>query len=144
MQLELPRLDVMRAVGSCHDFWKRVTNDEYFEFRKYVEEATGRGIPAYGAEAVADGGEPPEDWARAQQVIDALEWSLGIVSLLLPDKPTAHDVKALEDRLEQGVDPDWLDIQSKVLQRLLSHLFVCLSGLNEGRIDALLRVPASA
>jgi len=133
----------MRAVGSCHDLWEHVTNDEYFDFRMYVEEATGEDMPAYGAEAVADGGERPEHWARAQRVIDALEWSLGLASLLLPDEPTAHDVDALENWLKQGVIPGWLEVESKVLQRLLNHLLVYLSGLSklgEGRIDYLVRV----
>lgn len=144
MQLELPRLEVMRDAGSCHDLWKHVTNPEYFDFRMYVKEATGEDLPAYGAEVVPVGGEQPEHWARAQRVIDALEWSLGLTRQLLPDKPTAHDVQALDSWLEQGVVPGWLEIESKVLHRVLNNLSMYLGGLSEGQKDDLVRVPSSA
>jgi hypothetical protein len=144
MQLELHRLDAMRAAKSCHDLWMHATNDEYFDFRMYVRYVTGKDIPAYGAEEVADGGEPPEYWELAQPVVDVLEWSVDQVKLLLPDKPTTSDLKTLDDKLAQGEVPARSETDSKVLQHLVNDLIGYVSGtspLDDGPIDHLIRVP---
>ncbi len=134
----------MRAAKSCHDLWMHVTNPEYFDFRMYVRDATGRDIPAYGAEEVARGGEPPEYWELAQSVVDALEWSVDQVELLLPDNPTASDVETFADKLAQGEIPAQSETHLKVLQHLVNELIGHVSGtrpLDDGPIDHLVRVP---
>ncbi|HEX8688942.1 MAG TPA: hypothetical protein VF729_01735 [Solirubrobacterales bacterium] len=141
MQFELSRLDVMRSFESCYELWRRVTNPEYYQLEKYVEEATGKDIPAYGSGA-APGDELPEDWANAQRVIEALQWSLDFVSRRLSDEPTATEVKALEDGLEQGLVSGRQEVDSKVLQIFLNHLFVYVSELRDpdtDQIDLLVR-----
>ena len=144
MELELHRLDAMRAAKSCHDLWMHSNNDEYFDFRMHVRHGTGRDIPAYGSEEVAAGGEPPEYWEVAQPVVDALEWSVDQLGLLLPDKPTVSDVKALDDKLAQGEVPARSETDLKILQQLVSNLLGYLIGtrpLDNGPIDHLVRVP---
>lgn len=134
----------MRAAKSCHDLWMHTTNDEYFDFRMYVRDATGKDIPVYGAEGVADGGEPPEYWELAQPVVDALEWSVDQVKLLLPDKPTTSDLKTLDGKLAQGEVPAQSEIDLKVLQHLVNDLIGYLSGtrpLGDGPLDHLVRIP---
>jgi hypothetical protein len=121
-----------------------VNNDEYFDFRMHVRYVTGKDIPAYGAEEVADGGEPPEYWELAHRVVDALEWSVDQLKLLLPDKPTTSDVGTLADKVAEGEVPARSEADLKVLQHLVNDLIGYVSGtrpLNDGPIDHLVRVP---
>jgi hypothetical protein len=147
MQLELYRPEAMRSATSCHDLWMHTTNSAYFDFRMYVEQATGRELPAYGAQEVADGGEPPECWELARPVVDSLEWSVDQVELLLPDEPTTSDVCALEEKLAQGEVPARSEMDLKVLQYLVDDLIRHVRGISPmdvGRGEHLIRVPPSS
>jgi hypothetical protein len=138
MRLELRNPGVTRDVGSCYELWQRVNRAEYFQFESYVEEATEIGIPSYAAGASSKD-ERPEEWANAQLVIDALRRSLDFINQRLPEEPTPAEVKELSEGLEQEIDSTQQGIDSKVLQIVLNHVFVYVSGLGD-EIDHLIRV----
>jgi hypothetical protein len=144
MRLEIRRLDALKAANSCQDLWMHITNPEYSSFQMYVRSGTGVEIPTLPTYEFPAGGEPPEYWEAAEPVIDALEWSIDELNLVLPAEPTPDEVGKLRDKLEQEGVPGRSEIEVKVLRRMVDGLLAYVLKLHDPDdhgLDHLIRVP---